>query len=236
LGAGSTAYSPIISSSGQLASAIQSGNMQQVAISALGTTGTALTALSSTGAIESGTALAAAIPIIGTAIAGVMTGLTLLFNRKGPKQKVATTQIVNAVEPKLQENVKAYLALPVHYESAQKAALANFYAGWQYVVEHCNIPEMGEPGQRCTDDRKEGACKWRDDKGECWNWFIGYRDPILNDPNVVPDPPVDSVTGAIIGQNGDSGVNVGGMTLSSNTLLVGAGALMVLALSMGDSK
>ena len=36
-------------------------------------------------------------------------------------------------------------------------------------------------------DRKQGACHYQVN-GQCWNWFIGYRDPIANDPAVVPDP------------------------------------------------
>lgn len=122
----------------------------------------------------------AAIPIVGPIIAGVTIGLSFLFARKGPKQKVATTKIVDAVEPYMKQNLEGYLAGPRN-RSAQAQALANFDAGWQYIVEHCNIPEMGDPGQRCTDDRKAGACVWHDDKGECWNWFKGYRDPIAND-------------------------------------------------------
>ena len=247
LGAGTTStYSPLISSAGQVASAIQSGNMQAVTLSVLGAAGTAVSVIGASAGAGAGAAaaagtagattaaagtLAVAVPIIGAAIAGVMIGLTLLFNRKGPRQKVATTQIVDAVEPKLKENVDAYLALPVHYESAQKAALANFDAGWAYVVSQCNIPEMGDPGVRCTSDRQSGACVWRDAQGECWNWFKGYRDPIANDPNVVPDPPVDSVTGEIVGENG--GLTIGGVTLSNNTMLIAAGGLLVLALSMG---
>lgn len=172
-----------------------------------------------------GSTMAAAVPIIGAAIAGVMIGLTLLFNRKGPKQKVATTEVVNAVEPKLVENRDAYLALPVHYQSAQTAALANFDAGWQYVVQSCNIPEMGEPGVRCTSDRQRGGQ---------WDWFSYYRDPIANDPNVVPDPQVDSVTGEVVGENG--GVTIGGMTLSNNTLLYAGGGLLLLALLSGGSS
>lgn len=218
------AYTPLIQSGGQLSSAIQSGNVQQVTQAALGTAGTALTVAASTGVIHSGTALAAAVPVIGAAIAGVMIALTLLFNRKGPKQKVATTQIVDAVEPKLAENRDAYLALPVHYQSAQTAALANFDAGWQYVVSQCNIPEMGDPGQRCTSDRQRGGQ---------WDWFAYYRDPIANDTAVVPDPQVDAVTGEVVGENG--GITIAGVTLSNNTLLIAGGALVVLALASGGS-
>ncbi len=174
----------------------------------------------------------AAIPIVGPIIAGVTVGLMAIFARKGPKQKVATTAVVDKVEPLLQQNVDAYLALPMHYASAQAQALANFDAGWKWVVERCAIPEMGNPGQWCVNDRQSGACKWRDSAGECWNWFKGYRDPIANDPNVVPDP--DTAGGGTGGAGG--GLNqifsgsIGGLPMP---LLLAGGAL-VLALSMGD--
>lgn len=129
-----------------------------------------------------------AIPIIGPVVAGVTIGLSLLFARKGPKQKRATTEIVNAVEPLLQENLQGYLAGP-RTQSSQAQALANFDAGWAYVVEQCQIPEMGNPGRACVTDRQPGGQ---------WNWFAYYRDPIANDPNVTADPIIpDSVTDAL---------------------------------------
>jgi hypothetical protein len=194
-------------------------------MAALGTAGTAVAAVGASGAVTAGTAMAAAIPIIGVAIAGVMIALTLIFNRKGPKQKVATTEIVNKVEPLLKENLDAYMALPVHYQSAQTAALANFDAGWQYVVQSCNIPEMGAPGVRCTADRQPGGQ---------WDWFSYYHDPIASDPNVVPDPQVDSVTGEVLGENG--GMSIGGMTFSNNTVLMAAGGLLLVAMVAGGGS
>ena len=54
----------------------------------------------------------AAIPIVGPIIAGVTVGLSFLFARKGPKQKVATTEIVDKVEPLLVQNLEGYLSGP----------------------------------------------------------------------------------------------------------------------------
>lgn len=214
---------PVMQSAGQLSSAIQSGNVQALTTGSVGAAGAVITAVGSSSSMA-GTALAAVVPVIGPVIAGVMIALTLLFNRKGPKQKVATTKIVDAVEPKLKENRDAYLALPVHYYSAQQAALANFDAGWAYVQQHCNIPEMGEPGTRCTNDRQRGGQ---------WDWFVYYRDPIANDTAVVPDPAVDSVTGESLGENG--GITIGGVTLGGNTLLIAGGALLLVAMASGGS-
>jgi hypothetical protein len=175
----------------------------------------ASTALIQTGVLSTAGAtggfLAAAIPIIGPAIAGVTIGLSLLFNRKGPQQKVATTQIVNQLEPLLQKNLQGYLNGPRN-RSSQQQALANFDAAWQWLIQHCRIPVMGEPGQRCVTDRQAGSCVWRE-AGQCWNWFVGYRDPIANDPKVQDDSAAavasdlassvsSSVASALSGQSG----------------------------------
>lgn len=126
----------------------------------------------------------AAIPIVGPIIAGVTIGLMALMSRKGPKQKVATTQIVNDVEPYMVDNLNGYLNGPRTRE-AYLQALSNFEAGWQYIVENCGDPVMGEPGQRCINERREGARpQWDACAPNCPNWFELYRDPILANPPV----------------------------------------------------
>jgi len=164
------------------------------------------------------------VPIIGAAVVGVTIALALIFGRKGPKQKVATTHIVDQVEPLLQQNLKGYLEGP-RTVSSREQALANFDAGWQFVVEHCDIPVMGDPGKECVNDRKAGACEYRE-AGECWNWFIGYRDPIANDvPN--PDPTmteeISSTFDSLFG-------SIGGTPGQTPWGLIGAGALLLAAM------
>jgi hypothetical protein len=158
--------------------------------------GSAFTATSSaliaTGTISSTSAMASVIPVIGPIIAGVTIALSLIFGRKGPKQKVATTKIVNDVEPQLQKNLAGYLALARRYRAAQAQALANFDAGWLYVTQNCGQSAMGDPGQACIKDRQAGACTWRDTGSQCWNWFSAYRDPIANDAAVVDDPVINA--------------------------------------------
>lgn len=151
-----------------------------------------------TAAASSSTWLAAAGGPIGLAVAGVTTALTLLMGRKRPARKVATTNIVNEVEPLLKQNLQGYLNGP-RTVSSQRQALENFDAAWQWLVQNCRTPEMGEPGKWCVEDRQEGACKWRDASGQCWNWFVGYRDPIANDtPN--PDPGMVAETDPVTGE------------------------------------
>lgn len=158
----------------------------------------------------------AIIPVIGPVIAGVTIGLSMLFARKGPKQKVATTQIVDAVEPKLKENLAGYLAGP-RTVSSQAQAIANFDAAWAYVQEKCEIPEMGDPGKRCVSDRQRGGK---------WDWFSYYRDPISNDTEVKPDPTVtDSISSALFGAGSSGGAAAGSLDLSG--LLLPAGLLLI---------
>lgn len=121
-----------------------------------------------------------AIPIVGAAVAGVTIGLMLLLSRKGPKQKEATTQIVDQIEPQLQANLRGYLEGPRTAES-QEQALANFDGAWQWIMENCGAAEMGEPGRRCISERQRGGSAPWCPTGRGCDWFILYRDPIAND-------------------------------------------------------
>jgi hypothetical protein len=172
-----------------------------------------------------------AIPVIGAAVAGITLALVAWFNRKGPKQKVQTTQIVNELEPMLQQNLAGYLSGP-RTVTSQAQALANFDAVWNALVENCRIEEMGDPGVRCVTDRQAGSCQWKEG-GQCWNWFVGYRDPIANDPGVKPDPTIGQEVGSTLSQL------TGGLiptTGSGGLLLIGAVALLVFAFSSGGGK
>ena len=85
------------------------------------------------------------------------------------------------------------------------------------------------PGANCVADRQAGACHYQAN-GACWNWFIGFRDPIANDPDVQPDSAV--VTAANAAVSSATGGAVTGMSGSSWGLLALAGALVaVLAFS-----
>lgn len=128
----------------------------------------------------------AAVPVIGAAVAGVALGLTLIFNRKGPQQKVASTKIVDELEPLLKNNVEAYLTGP-RTRSSQAAALQNFDSAWAYLIsaEACGNTALGNPGKACIADRTQGGK---------WDWFARYRDPIAQDADVQSDPVTDSIS------------------------------------------
>lgn len=204
------------------------GTAQNIAVSAPQIAGGALSSIAASSGSLWGMSASVAVPVIGVAVAGITMAITAIFNRKGPKQKVATTQIVNAVAPKFEENLKAYQAGP-HTVSSQAQALANFDALWQYIVDNCGQPEMGDPGKRCISERQRGGK---------FDAFVPYRDPIANDTAVVPDPVLDK-NGNVVNVTKDP---VTGQTIvsaftgtggGSGTLLL-MGGLLVAAIALGS--
>jgi hypothetical protein len=154
---------------------LQLGNAAQTGTQAVRTAG----AVATIGAQSGWWLSASAVPVIGAAVAGVTLGLQLLFNRKGPKQKRITTEIVNELEPLLRHNLEAYLSGP-RTRASQAAALKNFDDAWAWLAsaEACGNPDLGNPGKACIADRSRGGK---------WDWFSYYRDPIANDPEVEED-------------------------------------------------
>lgn len=158
------------------------GSTGQAASTAINTAGTVATI----GAQSGWWLSAAAVPVIGAAVAGVTLGLQLLFNRKGPQQKVASTKIVDELEPLLKNNVEAYISGP-RTRSSQAAALQNFDDAWAWLsgAEACGNPALGNPGKACLSDRARGGK---------WDWFARYRDPISEDAGVNDDPVQDALS------------------------------------------
>jgi len=99
-----------------------------------------------------------------------------------------TSDAANQIEAQLIQNLRAY-ENSGHTQAEQAAALQVFDAYWFTLAEYCGKPEFQSTraGRACIEDRAAGSCKWKDDSGQCWNWFIGYRDPIANDQNVRPN-------------------------------------------------
>lgn len=163
-----------------------SGEYQDI----LSATGSAAGTGASAGAIVSSSAMAGPIgAAIGAGVAGVVL-LIAHFKRVG-QQKVAATDIVNAVEPYMQQNLAAYLASN-RTQSENAASQDNFRTLWDIVVQKCSDPSLGSAGERCINERREGGvAPW----GR--NWFQMYLDPIRNDSNVISDPNIvtDPATG-----------------------------------------
>lgn len=112
-------------------------------------------------------------------IQAAMIALKFLFNRKGPQQKIKAAQIANEAEIELQRNVDAYLSGP-RTTANQQAALAVFDYAWSQFVLYSQDPALGDPGQRAVKERGPGGQV----PGTNGNWFVWYRDPIANDPQV----------------------------------------------------
>lgn len=148
-----------------------------------------------------GGAIAAAVSQIGILLANVFSGCGNTCTQ--------ASDLANQAEPLLAQNLETYMNAPVHYASLQAAALNNFALTWNALVSACGNPALQSAGQSCISDRQAGACHyktspggWQQQNGQwvyvnpgaqgsgstCWNWFIGYHDPIANDPTVVPDP------------------------------------------------
>ncbi len=174
---------------------------------------------------------------VGAGIAAV-TILIMKFRQTG-QQKVAATNIVNKVEPMLQQNRDAYLDSN-HTQLEQAQSVENFNSLWQIVVSKCSDPVLGDAGRRCISERQEGgAAPW----GK--NWFQMYLDPIRNDPQVNPDPNVvtDPATGNLV-STGGTGLSVGRLGpesgiipgVSNMVLLVGGGLVVLLVMGVGGSE
>lgn len=118
------------------------------------------------------------IPIlIASAISGAQGGAMAFLSRKGPKQKVATSDHANQVEAHMVENLKAWNSLTQsELTGVNKAvALDTFDRLWDGLVEFCGQVSMGNPGHACIADRQRGGK---------WDWFRLYRDPIEQTPTV----------------------------------------------------
>ena len=141
---------------------------------------------------------------------------------------VIATQIVNKVEPLMNQNLQAYLQSARTVADQQKA-LANFDQLWQYVVDNCSNAQLSAAGQRCISDRQAGACVWKNDgqggpagSGDvCWNWFVGYRDPIANDTPTDAGTVSGAVSGAVASLSNPS------TWLSNPVALAAAGLILV---------
>jgi hypothetical protein len=187
---------------------------------------------------------------------------------------IQSSNDANKFEPPLQQNLSTYLNAPVHTASMQAAALNNVDTLFAALRAACSDPSLGTAGQNCISERlNESSCHWKASPGgwsqdssgvwsykgygasgsgnACWNWVIGYRDPIANDPTVVPDSAVStpstpvstpaSVTSSPTPSNpsGASPLVTGSAVAPSSPslaplFLVGGGIVLLLLLMGGD--
>lgn len=198
--------------------ALDPGSQQIASIAATGLT-TTVGILAGLHTVIAGVAFAGPV---GAAIAGIAAiGLAIANMFGGCGQTcVAATNIANQAESALQQNVQHYLSSPVHYYSLQLAALNNFDTVATAMHKACSDPALGPAGQRCISERLVlgGTAPWCPNPGNTGcDWITLYRNPIANDPHVVPDPtPVDTISSALSSVTGGTGI-------SPLLLLAGAG-------------
>lgn len=203
-------------------------------------------------------ALSVAVPIVGPIVAAITSIGIAIANAFGGcgNTCVAATHIADQVGELLVQMLDAYMSAPVHYKSMQTAYLVQWDAAWNALVHACSDPNLQAAGQRCISDRQRGSCKWHTSPGgwqqqggtwvyvapgqdgsgtACWDWFVGSRDPVANDPTVVPDP-----VGATVNADGSVTPNplssifgAGGASLGP-VLLIGGGIAAALLLLGSD--
>lgn len=163
---------------------------------------TGVTTVASTGAAIAGTAgltsaLAAigvgawAVPMIGPIIGLLALGIGALLSDPNGPLKVATTAIVNQIEPYLKQNLAAAQQQASSNggcltSGEQAAAIGIFNTLWQKVLDSCGQSQYGDPGKACIADRQRGGK---------WDWFSYYYDPIMAIP-LCADP-VSDVTKSV---------------------------------------
>lgn len=179
------------------------------------------------------------------AAAGALIGPILkLFSGCG-QNCVLATQYANQAETALEQMVNQYFAQPVRYQSSQTAALSYIQQVFTALQASCSSPSLGTAGQKCISDRlPQSACTWKASPSSfngctytpagpagsgsaCWNWYVGYYQPILNDPCVVPDPA--AAGSSVLSSLGISPTaSIGGVPIAD--LILPAAVLVALAL------
>ena len=202
------------------------------------------------------------------AIAAIAPLIVKMFEGCGQTCTEAT-KYANQIEPILNQNLQAYLSSPVRTMSMQAAAINNYNTAIASLEQACGQAQLAQAGVNCIDERVDpSSCQWKAQAGgwvqnsdgtctytpwgangsgsSCWNWVIGYLDPIQNDPCVQPDSVLtsntssagttdtstSSLTNLLNGSSSDllsSTVTVGQLNIPTILLLAGGAALLLLA-------
>lgn len=122
------------------------------------------------------------------AVASMVSQVAAMFQGCG-QTCVETSDAANqagAIATQIRDN---YLAEPVHYASLQQIAVDGIQKIFAQLQQVCSNPAMGAAGQRCISERlvKGGTAPWCPTSTGC-DWITVILDPVLNDPDVVPDP------------------------------------------------
>lgn len=188
---------------------------------------------------------------VGLAIAGLVgAGMVIANIFSGCGQScVQATNIAEQVSAVIDQAFDTYMNSPVHYRSMQVAYLNIFDTTWAALKQACSDPALGDAGRRCISDRQAGSCHWKTSPGgwvrqggtwvyvppgpngsgdTCWNSFVGRRDPVADDPTVVPDPVSSGVLSSL-------GVNPSSSLMGIPLSLLLPGGLILLGLAMSEN-
>lgn len=151
-------------------------------------------------------------------VAGFGAAVTLfanMFHGCGPTC-VQATQLANQAQQIWQQIKDQYFAMPVRHVSDQQAALNAMDQVWVWLKDSCNQPALADAGQRCWTERQCNP------NGK-FSWCPSFRDPVANDPAVLPDPIVTpaSVLASALNISPDSTMALLGVAL------VAAGVLLL---------
>lgn len=196
---------------------------------------------------------------VGAALAAVVAiGFAVASMFKGCGQVcVQASNYANQVESQLlQPNLSAYLSSPIRTVSMQAAALNNYNTAIASLEQACGQAQLAQAGKNCIDERVNvSSCQWKAKAGgwtqnsdgtctytpwgasgsgnSCWNWVIGYHDPIANDPCVQPDSVLLTSSGAT-GSDTSSTTTTSGST--SNPLSTLTDTLTNTSVSIGSAS
>jgi hypothetical protein len=146
--------------------------------------------LASAGLLISAAAVGGPVGALIGAAAVAVQQLTALFTNlfSGCGQTcVQATRVVDTVEAQyLKPLLAQWQAAPIKTESLRAAYLKVFDYAASMVMQGCGDPALGDAGRRCISER---LTRGGEVPGTGGNWLVWYRDPIANDPSVVPDAP-----------------------------------------------
>jgi hypothetical protein len=229
-----------------------SGDISQAA-------GDAATTVGATGSLLVAAGVLQAVPVAGQ-IAGAALAITAviasMFKGCGSTCTLSSDE-ANNIGNQMATNLAQYLAAPVS-AATQTEALANFDQLWAALVNYCGQASLGSAGKNCISERQNGACAYQTSPGgwqqsstgvwtfqypganhsgtTCWNYFVGMRDPIANDPRIAQlakeSAPLSTTAP---GSTATAALNLGNLNLQSFLwpgILIGGG--LILASILGD--
>ena len=179
-----------------------------------------------------------------TGLLSITAVISSMFKGCGQTCTLSSTE-ANNVGNQMTQNLAEYLSAPVS-AATQTEALANFDALWNALVNYCSQPSLAAAGSRCISDRQSGSCAYKTSPGgwkqtngvwsyaypgannsgsTCWNWFVGYRDPIANDPRIAALPAGSPAASSVSAPGAGSGFNLSSLLFPA--LLIGGGLVLV---------